>query len=130
MPSHKHIVGLPVILSDTGEMGTINLQLTPQAGMPKYRISVAGRPETPSQAEGDPSTRNDVDETLVLLGMTAAQKTTADSLMRGYIRTLSVSERSALKASKIVGRDNAGSTDHRVSEAVRYVEAIVTVEGE
>ena len=96
-----------------------------------HKIDVSGRPEIPGQGQGNPSTRNDVDETLVLVGMTPAQKTKADALTRKFTReSLTVSERTTVRDLKIIIRDDSGSTDHEVSEAIRHIEAITAVEEE
>ena len=129
MANHRHSVGLPVILLDTRKVGTVIAQLPPQAGKNRYQIGVKGHPETPGRPEGTPENRV-VDEENIGVGMDANQKTTADSGMRVSMRMLSVSDRTDLKDLKIIIRDDLGSTDHDVSEAIRYIEAIVVIEGE
>ncbi len=130
MANHRHSVGLPVILKDTGEMGAVLVQLPPQAnGKNRYRVGVRGRPAIPGKPQGTPRNR-EVDEEIILVGMDDNQKISADSGMRVGMRMLSVAERTALKNLKIVIRDDSGSPDHKVSEAIRYIEAITIIEGE
>lgn len=136
--THKHRIGVPVILSDTGELGVVDAQFAgPQL---RYRIQVAGRPAIPGRPKGRGRTRV-VDESVIMLGMVVNETAMADKLMRDFIRSLPVKEESTaeeertvlradLRTEKTAVRDNAASTDHEIAEALRYIEAINFIEAE
>lgn len=127
--SHKHQVGIPVVLWDTREVGTLIVQLPPKAGKFRYRVSVRGRPATPGQPEGTPGTR-EVDEEIILLDMTPADKVIADALMVGGMRGLPLADRISLKFEQEAVRDAPSSSHKDINEAIRFLDAISIVEEE
>lgn len=127
---HKHRIGLPVILLDTGEVGAVGVHLPPQAGKARYRINVAGRPAIPGRPQGAPSNRN-VDEATIGVGMTAAEKTVADRRLRDMaIRGLSTAERTTRRSEVEQIRDAASSSDHEINESIRVLDALDVIEAE
>lgn len=138
---HKHRIGLPVILLDTGQVGTVDAQLEPQAGIAHYRIDVAGRPAIPGRAQGAGSIR-DLDEVLIGVGMTVGEKIAADAQVADGVRAWSagsspeirnatgIAKRDAQLSHQESIRDAAGSTDQEINEAIRLLAAIVLVNAE
>lgn len=130
MPSHKHSVGLPVILLDTLEVGTVNVQLPPQAGKTRYQIGVHGRPAIPGRPQGPAGNRN-VDEEIIGVGMTTSEKAIADGHLRdSAIRGLSSVERDVWRSTVEGIRDAASSSDHQINEAIRVIDAIDFIEAQ
>lgn len=126
---HKHSVGVPVILRDTGERGTVLTQLPDAGPKPRYRIVVTGRPAIPGRPAGQGRSRN-VDEDIIDLGVTPSELVVADKLMREAMRAMPPLDRVDLRTDKTATRDSEASTDHDISEALRYIEAITLVEAE
>lgn len=129
MPDHKHDVGLPVILKDTWEVGTVSMLMPLQSGKVKYSILVKGRPDTPGKPQGASGSR-EVDEEIIGVGMNATEKINADNLMVGAMRGLSVDERASFRAEQETVRDDTNSGHHHINEAIRFLEALDIIAGE
>ena len=126
----KHRIDLPVILRNTGERGKIVEQLPPQNGVNRYRVEVDGRHAIPGRPQGQ-GRSVEVLETVLGVGMTPEQKSVADSRLRDItVRPLSTPERNQLRVQYLAIRNNPNTSDHKIAEAIRVIEAVEAVQAE
>lgn len=110
--------------------GTILLQVPSQGRGRRWSVRWLGRPNNRGVPQGPPSDEeaNERDAALrpaIAEGMDSLELATANAELKKALELdLSQAERASLRAEKVTERDNPGSTDHEIYEAIRYIDAI------